>query len=286
MSSRPIIRVMQPSELQLVLDWAAQEGWNPGLHDATAFYNADPSGFLIAELQGEPIGCISAMRYNAQFGFIGLYIVQPQYRGCGYGMQLWSTAWHGLTDRLEQEGASIGLDGVLEREATYRQAGFRAAYRHIRHASYSLLSDGVSSEVVPLKEIPLDVIMSYDAQLFPAARPQFLEPWIRLSKAAYGVMEHGRLVGYGVLRTCREGFKIGPLFAETLEIADSLFRSLVHHCEGKPVFIDIPDINPDLPVLVERYGLQPVFTCVRMYWGNEPTMDPEHIFGVTTLELG
>jgi GNAT superfamily N-acetyltransferase len=286
MKPNPIIRVMQPSELQLALDWAAQEGWNPGLQDATAFYAADPSGFLVAELDGEPIGCICAVRYSAQFGFIGLYIVQPQYRGRGYGMQLWAKAWQGLTDRLDQEGSSIGLDGVLEREATYRQVGFKAAYRHIRHVCYPLPSDGVPSEVVPLNDIPLETIGLYDAELFPAPRPQFLEPWIRLSGAAYGVMEGRRLVGYGVLRPCRQGFKIGPLFAETLEIADRLFRALTHHSEGKSVFIDIPDVNSALPMLVECYRLQPVFTCVRMYWGNNVNLDVERIFGVTTLELG
>lgn len=277
---------MAPSEVQLALDWAAQEGWNPGLQDATAFYAADSSGFLVSELDGEPIGCISAVRYSAQFGFIGLYIVQPQYRGRGYGMQLWETALQGLTNRLDQEGSSIGLDGVLEREAVYRQAEFKAAYRHIRHVHYPMPFDRVPDEVISLTNVPLETIALYDAELFPVSRPQFLEPWIRLSGAAYGVMEGGRLVGYGVLRPCRQGFKIGPLFAETLEIADSLFRALTHHAGGQPVFIDIPDVNSALPVLVERYQLQPVFTCVRMYWGSEVNLDVERIFGVTTLELG
>jgi GNAT superfamily N-acetyltransferase len=286
MSPNPIIRGMKPFELQLALDWAAQEGWNPGLQDATAFYAADPSGFLVAELNGEPIGCICAVRYSAQFGFIGLYIVKPQYRGHGYGMQLWETALLGLKARLDVEGSSIGLDGVLEREMNYRQAGFKTAYSHIRHVCNLAPSARVPDGVIPLADVPLEAITLYDSELFPAPRPQFLEAWIRLSEAAYGVMEGGQLVGYEVLRSCRQGFKIGSLFADTLEIADCLFRALTHHSEEKPVFIDIPDVNSALPVLIERYGLQPVFTCVRMYWGYEPTVDPERIFGVTTLELG
>jgi hypothetical protein len=201
-------------------------------------------------------------------------------------MQLWETAWQRLTNRLDQERSSIGLDGVVERETTYRQAGFKAVYRHIRHIYNPIPSDRIPDEAIPLTKVPFEAIALYDAELFPASRPQFLEPWIRLSESAYGIMENERLVGYGILRPCRQGFKIGPLFAETLEIADRLFRALTCDSKGQPVFIDIPDVNSSLPVLIERYRLQPVFTCVRMYWGSGPNLDVERIFGATTLELG
>ena len=38
MDSRPLaVRRMTESELALALDWAADEGWNPGLSDAECF---------------------------------------------------------------------------------------------------------------------------------------------------------------------------------------------------------------------------------------------------------
>jgi len=84
-----IIRRMTKDELVLALDWAADEGWNPGLFDAETFHAADPDGFLLGELDGEPIGSVSAVRYGMEFGFLGFYIVKPAYRGQGYGLRLW-----------------------------------------------------------------------------------------------------------------------------------------------------------------------------------------------------
>ena len=70
------ISVMSLAEVSIALDWANAEGWNPGLNDAHTFYAADPSGFLIGKLDGQPIATISAVKYGLTFGFIGLYIVQ------------------------------------------------------------------------------------------------------------------------------------------------------------------------------------------------------------------
>src|SRR5437867_9567926 len=112
------IRTMRRDEVQLAIDWAAQEGWNPGLHDAPCFHAADPQGFLIAEVDGEPAGCISAVSYAGRFGFIGLYIVVPARRGQGIGLRLWGEAMSRLS------GHVVGLDGVPSQQENYRRSGF------------------------------------------------------------------------------------------------------------------------------------------------------------------
>ena len=42
MEARYRIRIKTAGELALPIEWAAAEGWNPGLHDAPCFHAADP----------------------------------------------------------------------------------------------------------------------------------------------------------------------------------------------------------------------------------------------------
>jgi hypothetical protein len=120
------VRAMSRSELDLAVEWAAQEGWNPGLADADCFYATDPDGFLIGCLGSEPIGCISVVRYPGRFGFLGFYIVVPEMRDRGYGYRLWKAGMERL------EGCTVGLDGVVAQQANYRRSGFALAHRNIR----------------------------------------------------------------------------------------------------------------------------------------------------------
>lgn len=53
-----IIRNMNRKELDVAIDWAAAEGWNPGLYDADCFYSADVNGFLVGLLGGEPVASL------------------------------------------------------------------------------------------------------------------------------------------------------------------------------------------------------------------------------------
>jgi GNAT superfamily N-acetyltransferase len=118
---------MTENELGLALDWAADEGWNPGLFDAENFAAADPNGFFLGRLRGEPVGCVSAVAYDERFGFLGLYLVKAPYRGRGFGLKLWREAMDYLG------GRKIGLDGVVAPQDNYRKSGFKLAYRNIRH---------------------------------------------------------------------------------------------------------------------------------------------------------
>lgn len=274
------IAVMSPADLDRAIGWAADEGWNPGLDDALAFRAADPTGFLMARLGAEPAASISVVRYAGDFGFLGFYIAAPGLRGRGHGYALWQAGMGYLS------GAVVGLDGVPAQQANYARSGFALAYRNIRFGGAPTAAR-IEAGLVPLAEIPLDRLLAYDRRFFPAPRRAFLAVWAALPHGhGYAAMRDGRLAGYGVVRRCRVGWKIGPLFADDAEAAESLFRALAAQAGEGPVFLDVPEVNPAAVALAERHGLQPCFETARMYRGPAPLLDLAGTYGVSTFELG
>ena len=277
---RYVIRTMTAGELGFAVDLAAAEGWNPGLHDAEAFHAADPGGFLIGVLDGAPIACISAVSYEQRFGFIGLYIVVPEHRGKGYGLAIWNAAMQRLA------GHDVGLDGVVAQQDNYRKSGFTLAYGNVRFEGRG--GGPAPADLIDVRAVPFDRLCELDRRVFPAARPEFLRAWMdRPGGSALAAVEGDALRGYGVIRPCRVGFKIGPLVADTPATADSLYRGLASHApDGSAVYLDVPEINAAAMALADRYAMRRVFDTARMYTGEPPPIDLHRLFGVTTLELG
>lgn len=278
-----VIKTMNREEVDLAVEWAAREGWNPGWPDADCFFQTDPQGFLIGTVDSKPIGCISAVSYLNGFGFIGFYMVVPEYRGRGYGIQLWKAAMKRLANQ------NVGLDGVLEQQENYKKSGFRLAYSNIRFEA-PVMKKGVTdkTELIALREVPFETIQKYDRQCFPAARTAFLRAWVQMPQAhGAGVVEKGELRGYGQIRKCRRGYKIGPLFADDLQTAEALYLNLSSFAEEREViYLDIPERNQTGLSLAKKYGMQKVFSTARMYTGKEPEIALSKVFGVTTFELG
>lgn len=273
------VRPMRRDELDIALDLAAAEGWNPGLSDAEAFWAADRHGFFVGDLDGELVGCISGVAYGAQFGFVGLYIVRPEYRGRGYGLPLWQAAMDHLS------GRNIGLDGVVEQQENYKKSGFTWAFRSIR---FKGVASGVRSEsAVDATQVDRKLLRVYDRLCFPAEREQFLDQWLHAPGIrALAWLEDGHLAGYGVIRPCREGFKIGPLFADNPSAAEGLLDALCSSVVGQPVFLDVAEPHAQAVALAEGRGMTRVFETARMYTRGEPNIDATRVWGVTTFELG
>jgi GNAT superfamily N-acetyltransferase len=273
---------MTRAEVDFAVEWAALEGWNPGLHDADCFYRADPEGFFIGLLEGEPVGSISAVAYGQSYGFMGFYIVKPDYRKHGYGIRLWNEAIKHLT------GRNIGLDGVIAQQDNYKKSGFKLAYRNIRYQWEASHNKSATGQVVELSEIPGEILAAYDTEMFGVERSLFLDCWVsRPETRGLGIVRDGKILGYGVLRACRNGYKIGPLFANAPDLAENLFLSLTTDVlEGSPVFLDVPEVNSDAVRMAEAYGMTKVFETARMYTQAEPSVPLHRWFGVTTFELG
>jgi len=290
MSDELVIRSMTRAEVDELVGWAAREGWNPGLHDAELFWATDPAAFIAADLDGELIGGGAITSYNGEFGFMGFFIVRPEYRGRGLG----NTLWHARRDRLLarlRPGASIGLDGVFAMQAYYAAGGFVFSHRDMRFRAEIperlTASTLAELEVVPLATFPFDHILAYDRTCFPAMRPAFLSGWLAQPDGlALGCRRSGQLSGYGVVRRCRDGCKIGPLFADDALAAEALYAQLARFAAGGPLFLDAPENNPAAIELAHRHRMTEVFGCARMYLGPPPLIAHERIFGVTTFELG
>ena len=276
------IRPANADQMQLLMDWAHAEGWNPGLHDAHTYRLNDPEGFLIGWLDGIPVATISAVRYAGNFGFIGFYIVQPGWRGHGHGLSIWNAAMARLAD------CTIALDGVIAQQQNYQRSGFEHAFGNIRYQARGSAIRQQDPELVLLHSLPFAQIEDFERAFFPAPRTAFMRAWItQPDSCALGHLHQGRLGGFAVMRACRNGHKIGPLRADSPDIALSLLQALLGEAgPDVPVFLDVPGDNPIARVLAESLDMRAVFETARMYRGPASRLDSGRNYGITSFEIG
>jgi GNAT superfamily N-acetyltransferase len=274
------IRKMNREEAEFAIDMAAAEGWNPGVHDGELFYEADPMGFFIAELEGKPAGCASAVAYDDNFGFLGLYVVKPEFRRKDIGMKLTEKCLEHLGNR------NIGLDGVVENEKKCQKVmKFKSSYSNLRFEGKG--GGEIPDGLVKISKVPFEKLLEYDRRMFPTPRPVFLKKWINQPDSyAFAALEAGELKGYGVIRKCRMGYKIGPLFADDQIAAEKIFRALRASVPEEIIYFDVPEPNEKAMEIVRKYKMNVMFRTIRMYSREEPDIELDKVYGVTSFELG
>lgn len=285
------IRTVELEGVQRLLGWAAEEGWNPGLEDDELFYQSDSRGFIMAFDQTVPVAGISVVRTGKQFGFLGLYICRPQYRGLGYGWSVWQAGMRHL------DGRTVGLDGVVEQQANYEKSGFCSLYRNIRYTGdTTVLMQEESAKWLqesglvcrPVSQPDREDILSLDARVHGYRRERMLDSWLSSSKSRFSLVcvSKGIVAGFATIRQCHEGFKVGPLIGLSPQIARALLIELVSRSGAQRIVLDIPEPNQAAVALAEASRLLPVFETARMVKGQPPESWLDGLFGVTSFELG
>jgi GNAT superfamily N-acetyltransferase len=272
-------REMTPADLALVLDWAAAEGWNPGLQDAEAFHAADPGGLFVAEEQGAPVAAISVVNHNDSFAFLGLYLCKPDWRGRGIGYGLWQHAMAHAGMR------TVGLDGVPDQQANYARSGFVHAGATTRYAG-RVEGEG-SARVRRPTDADIPDLIALEAGASGWHKPAYLATWFRQSaqRSTYVLNRaDGTISGVVTVRACRDGAKVGPLVAACAEDALALLRQAAV-AFGTDLVIDVPGTSQGLEEVCRSLGLGPGFHTARMYRGKGKAA-PQGFYAVASLELG
>ncbi|MEL7179952.1 MAG: GNAT family N-acetyltransferase [Pseudomonadota bacterium] len=267
------------SELSLILDWAAEEGWNPGLDDAEAFFATDPGGFFVAvDKQDEPIASISVINHTADFAFLGLYIVRKEFRGRGIGLGLWRHAMQHAGSR------TVGLDGVEAQQNNYRSSGFDYSGATTRFTGRLTEQIGQDIRTVELQDIPTLIQMEGEAS--GESKPGYLRPWLIGSdtRATFVKRDQSGRFSFCTIRTCQTGAKIGPLVATNVDVARELIAHAATGISG-PISMDVPNTSTALTKMCRTMEWQPGFQTARMYKGVFDASGHK-CFAVTSLELG
>lgn len=231
-------------ELEMMLGWAAAEGWNPG-KDHKFYFDMDNKGYVLIFADEKPIGCIAAVRYPDKFSHIGIFIVVPDYRRLGLGDRLFKSAIHYLGDR------AIGLCSVPQQIPRYASYGFEEEYpieRFYRESPPKLENkSSFFSHPHSRSKKWFEQVCEYDRTVFKHDRRKLLRSMLD-NPNIFGVVCHKKneVIGYGLVRPCLKGFRIGPIFADNAESAKSLGERLFDLIPGgEPVILDIPRPNPD-----------------------------------------
>jgi len=280
-----VFKPLDLAGLRTLVHWAALEGWNPGLSDAELFYTADPNGFYGCFVDDQLVAGGSVVSYGGEFGFMGLFIVKPEFRGAGIGAQLWHFRKSLLLSRLQRH-AAIGMDGVVAMQPFYSQGGFDI---HFRDERYQRMGEVFKTDpnLSPINNADLDSILEYDLPCFGIDRKDFLLPWIKQPHGnSLKYCLNQQMKGFAVIRKCQSGYKVGPLFADDANVAEALYKQSLTIANGDLLFIDIPLINESAVRLVKKFHAEYVFECARMYHGTPPKIVISKVFGITSFELG
>ena len=247
------IREMQKEDIAFAAECTAAEGWvSENQSTLEGFYLYDPSGCMLAEENGKPVGICIATCYGLS-GFIGELIVRPEARGRGVGAALLN---HGV-NILKQRGVeTVYLDGVVNAVELYQRNGFRKVCRSWRYSGN--LAGKRSPHVRQMRLGDLDQVMALDKRSFGADRSFFLRRQVELYPELGYVMENnGTVVGYILGRAGTGWLSAGPwVVEEWVNDPLELLYAIGLGSGSRPISVGILDTHQQACRLVQSLGFE------------------------------
>jgi len=263
------------------MEVAYKEGWNPGLYDGVAFFQSDPEGFFLAEYNGGMTGGISVVRYAGSLAVIGNHFVLPPFRGKGIGRKLWEHALEAAGDRI------IRVNGLPEGKEFYESYGFRSIGNVIRYGGSIFAEGRISDDIYSAHDIDFRRLAAFDAGFFGVSRASFIRSWIETpAMVCLCLLKEGELRGWGCMRRCRKGWRLGPVFAHSYDFAEELLRHFAMQTIAESVYIEVAEANVQAIRLAFAMGMTPWEARLKLYKGEQDTEPIDQIFGFTTVDIG
>jgi predicted N-acetyltransferase YhbS len=258
------IRRMSPADVSLGMRLCEQAAWNQTEADWQRFLDLEPEGCFGAEFSGQPVGTVTTCVFD-RVGWIGMLLVDAEFRGRGVGRELMQTAIGYLTS---QGVGACRLDATPLGQPLYGKLGFTLQFPLARFGgTVSDVAEGAPPD--PLTNQDLPAVCALDKATVGCDRSRLLA---RLHKeahpGAYVVRMGHDVAGFVFVRAGTRATHIGPWIAVSPTSAQELLVGALHHLRGQPVFVDVPQPNQQAVALIQSAGLTPQRALMRMCRGQ------------------
>lgn len=279
-----IIRPFTQNDIDFAYRCVLNEGWQSETKRTFQnFYDYNPNGCFIGEVDEKPIGICVATKYR-QYGFIGELIVIKKERGKGYGKLLFKHS----VDYLQKAGMqSIFLDGDLDAIHIYEKFGFRKLCYSLR---FLIRMEGVDhTNVHQMNEKDFDDISNLDKEYFGDDRSFFLKRKLELNpQYSLVAKDNNQITGYIMAKAGNNVIAIGPLAANDMNTAQLLLEKLALQTDNQPARIGVLESNIKAVEYFKNHGaVEEQTPCWRMVLGNSERLGAhEGLIGIGSPAKG
>lgn len=261
------IRELGSEHIPAAMDLVLSEGWNQTIKDWQLLINNPQNVCLAAEVDGKLVGTVTTINYNDEVAWIGMVLVNKEYRGQGISKTLLSAILKQLTSCK-----SIKLDATPAGQPVYKKIGFEDEYIISRminpdfHQSLGIIGETVPQQIQK-KDIP--EIIKFDKQAFGADRSRLISALIHDFPKKCLVLKHGNEIsGFALGRRGNKHHQIGPVMTKSYNDAKVLISYALKDLQEQSIVIDILEDKTQLAGWLCNIGFEKQRNFTRMFLGN------------------
>jgi GNAT superfamily N-acetyltransferase len=260
-------------------------GWNQTAADWERFLAASPDGCFVMEDTGKIVGTSATISYEDKFAWIGMVLVDPDYRNRGIGTTLLQRA----VEYLDSAGIpTLKLDATPAGKPLYEKMGFVTEYEIDRwvlkrsvHEESTQPHESTTSEV-------LSKALDFDRQAFGADRSTLLHSYNNQAPDLTLVAQtNGQLTGYAFGRRGLFADHMGAWIARDDDTAQNLLSKFLQRSSRDTVIVDALKSSRVASKLLCESGFSPARILTRMYRGpNSHPGKPDSLCAILGPEFG
>ena len=282
------LRAMTKEDIHAGLRLKDLAGWNQTAADWHRFLDASPGGCFVAEADGHVCGTATTISYENRFAWVGMVLVDPDYRSRGIGTKLLEKT----IEYLDQQNIpTIKLDATPQGKPLYEKLGFVIEYgieRWVLKRSPGAGASYADSNRALLSTAQLESILRTDHDVFGADRNSLLRSLHgETPQFGMGLWDDGKLQGYALGRRGAFADHLGPWMAVDAAAARRLLEEFLARSSRENLIVDRLTANTETGQLLRTSGFSFSRTLTRMYRGpNSYPGNPRPLCAILGPEFG